>query len=289
METDSVVSVEPAISWAVTNRDALHMGRVIPGVLMVLGWLLLLFFGSALFFALVVCVVAAIGLFEYFLMVDQTPGSGTGIITVGICLLPVAAACSGSPAVVLMAGYLVLLSLVLLVLFQYRHLKDGLAFLSTAGFAAFYISLCSAYLVLIRLLPDGASWLLLLTAITAGSDIGAYYTGRVFGRKKLCFHISPGKTVNGAVGGILAATIAAVPVAFFLLPGSSVFKIIPAAAVLAGIGICGDLAESIIKRSCGVKDAGTLLGAHGGVLDRVDSLLLTTPLLYILLYYGVLS
>ena len=265
------------------------MGRVIPGVLMVLGWLLLLFFGSALIFSLIICVVAAIGLFEYFLMVDQTSGSGTTIITVGICLLPVAAACKGSSAVVLMAAYLVLLSLVLLVLFRYRYLRDGLAFLSAAGFAAFYISLCSAYIVLIRFLPDGASWLLLLTAITAGSDIGAYYTGRAFGRKKLCLHISPGKTLNGALGGILTAAIAAVLVAVFLLPDSSVFKIIPAAAVLAGIGICGDLTESIIKRSCGVKDAGTLLGVHGGVLDRVDSLLLTAPLLYILLSYGVLS
>jgi len=256
---------------------------------MVLGWLLLLFFGAALFFALVVCVVAAIGLFEYFRMLDQAPDSRTGIVTVVICLLPVAAACSGSAAVVLMAAYLVLLSLVLLVLFRYRHLKDGLEFLTVTGFAVLYISMCSAYLVLIRFLPDGASWLLLLTAITAGSDIGAYYIGRAWGRKKLCFHISPGKTINGAVGGVLTATIAAALAAFFLLPGSNAFKIIPAAAVLAGIGICGDLTESIIKRSCGVKDAGTLLGAHGGVLDRVDSLLLTAPLLYILLYYGVLS
>ena len=256
---------------------------------MVLGWLLLLFLGSSQFFALVICIVAAIGLFEYFRMVDHIPGSGIRILTVGICLLPVVAACSGSPATVLMSSYLVLLGLVLLVLFRYTSFENGLTFLTGAGFATFYVSLCSAYLVLIRFLPDGASWLLLLTAITAGSDIGAYYTGRAFGRQKLCFHISPGKTVNGALGGILAAAIAAELVALFLLPDSNAFTIMPAAAVLAGVGICGDLTESIIKRSCGVKDAGTLLGGHGGVLDRVDSLLLTAPLLYILLHFGVLS
>jgi len=264
------------------------MGRVKPGVLMAVLWVLLLFLGSRVLFCLVIVAGVIIALFEFFFMVAQTLGSGSRILAVAISLLPVVAACGGSAEAVLISVYLALLGLVVLVLSLFARFEDGWAFLSSAGFAVFYISLCSAFLVLIRFLPDGTSWLLLLTAITAGSDIGAYYTGRSFGRRKLCPDISPGKTVNGAVGGILSATFVALLLSVFLLPENSTFKITLAAAVLAGIGIYGDLTESIIKRACGVKDAGTLLGGHGGVLDRVDSLLLAAPLLYIFLYFGVL-
>jgi len=251
-------------------------------------WVLLLFFAPPVLFWLVITLGAAVALSEFFRMIDRAPGSGTRALAVGICLLPVVAAFAGSATAVLISGYLALLGLVLLVLSLYTRIDDVLAFITSAGFATFYISLCSAHLVLIRFLPDGASWLLLLTAITAGSDTGAYYAGRAFGKSKLCPNISPGKTVNGAIGGILAATITAVVLAGYLLPGISSLKLGSAAAVLAAIGICGDLTESIIKRATGVKDSGTILGGHGGLLDRIDSLLLTAPLLYALLYLGVL-
>jgi phosphatidate cytidylyltransferase len=94
--------------------------------------------------------------------------------------------------------------------------------------------------------------------------------------------------IASGIGGILAASATAVILAGFILPATSMVKVVPAAVVLAAIGICGDLAESIIKRATGVKDSGTLLGAHGGLLDRIDSLLLTAPLLYALLFFGVL-
>ncbi|MCW5202384.1 phosphatidate cytidylyltransferase, partial [Desulfobulbus sp. US4] len=181
------------------------------------------------------------------------------------------------------------LGLVMLTIFFYTRFVDALAFLMQAGFAVFYIGLCSAFLVLLRFLPDGSSWLLLLTAVTAGSDTGAYYSGRAFGKQKLCPSISPGKTINGAIGGILTAVFAVVFLGAFLLPEIGSFRLALAAALLALVGIAGDLAESIIKRGTGIKDSGTLLGGHGGLLDRIDSLLLTAPLLYLLLYSGVLQ
>ncbi|MBW1749508.1 MAG: phosphatidate cytidylyltransferase [Deltaproteobacteria bacterium] len=264
------------------------MGRVIPGLLMVVLWVLLLFLAPPLIFWLVITLGALIGLSEYFRMIATAPGTGTMVLTIGICSLPVVAVFAGSATAVLIGGYLSLLGLVILVLSFYTRLDDVLSFLTSAGFGVFYISLCSAHLVLIRFLPDGASWLLLLTAITAASDTGAYYAGRAFGKRKLCPNISPGKTINGAVGGIVAAVLTAVILACFLLPGVNSFKLALAAAVLSGIGIAGDLTESIIKRGTGVKDSGTILGGHGGLLDRIDSLLLTAPLLYALLYFGVL-
>lgn len=265
------------------------MGRVIPGLLMVVLWLLLLFLAPPLLFWLVITLGAAVALSEFFRMLNTSPGTGTRVLAAGICCLPVALACAGLPAAVLSGGYLALAGLVLLVLKLYTRLDDALAFLTSAGFAVLYISICSAHLVLIRFLPDGASWLLLLTAVTAGSDTGAYYAGRAFGREKLCPNVSPGKTVNGALGGLAAAVIAALLVAAWLLPEVSSFRIAIAAAVLSSVGVAGDLAESIIKRGTGVKDSGTILGGHGGLLDRIDSLLLTAPLLYALHYFGVLQ
>ncbi len=264
------------------------MGRIIPGLLMIALWLLLLFLAPPLLFWLVITLGAAVALTEFFRMFNTSPGSGIRVLAAGICCLPVALACAGSASAVLSGGYLALAGLVFLVLSQYTRFDDALAFLASAGFAVLYISICSAHLVLIRFLPDGASWLLLLTTVTAGSDTGAYYAGRAFGKAKLCPNISPGKTVNGALGGLAAAVIAALLIAAWLLPEVSSLRLGIVAAVLSFIGVAGDLTESIIKRGTGVKDSGTLLGGHGGLLDRIDSLLLTAPLLYALLYFGVL-
>jgi phosphatidate cytidylyltransferase len=255
---------------------------------MVALWLLLLS-APPLLFWLVITLGTVIALGEYFHMLNISPGSGIMVVAIAICSLPLTAVFAGSATAVLIGGYMALLGLVLLVLTNYSRFENVLLFLSSAGFAVFYISFCSAYLVLIRFLPEGAIWLLLLTAITAGSDTGAYYAGRAFGREKLCPDISPGKTVNGAVGGIVTAVFTAVVLAGFFLPEVNSIKIGLAAAVLSGVGIAGDLTESIIKRGAGVKDSGTILGGHGGLLDRIDSLLLTAPLLYALLYFGVFS
>jgi phosphatidate cytidylyltransferase len=255
---------------------------------MVVLWLLLLFLAPPLLFWLVITAGAFIGLSEYFRMVKVFPGSGTVLLAVIIGCLPVVLSLSGSGTAVLTGGYLALLGIVLLVLKLYAGLADGLSLLTKTGFGVFYIALCSAHLVLIRFLPDGASWLLLLTVITAGSDTGAYYAGRAFGKEKLCPNISPGKTINGALGGGVVAVIFAAVVAALFLPEASFFKVALAAVILSGIGIAGDLTESIIKRGTGVKDSGALLGGHGGLLDRIDSLLLTAPLLYALLAFGIL-
>jgi phosphatidate cytidylyltransferase len=255
---------------------------------MVVLWLALLFFAPPQFFWLVITAGAVVGLYEYFRMVKIFPGTGTMLLAICTSCLPVAFAFGGSATAVLAGGYLALLGVVLLVLRLYASLSDGLTFLVKAGFGVLYISLCSAHLVLLRFLPDGASWLLILTAITAGSDTGAYYAGRAYGKAKLCPNISPGKTINGALGGGIFALVIAVGLAALLLPEAGSVKIALTALALSGIGIAGDLTESIIKRGTGVKDSGTILGGHGGLLDRIDSLLLTAPLLYALLAFGIL-
>lgn len=265
------------------------MERVIPGLVMAVCWLLLLLFGSFVFFWAVVVLGAGIGLYEYFRMTDRKLTGFPFWLLICIASFPTLASFFKTTEAVMAGLIAALLGLVFLVLRLYSRIDDVFRFLSIGGLGILYVGLCSAHLVLLHALPDGAYWLIILTAMTAGSDTGAYYTGRAFGRKKLCPAISPGKTVAGGIGGILAGIVTAELVSMILPLAPSVIEIGLIAVILVIIGICGDLIESVIKRSMEVKDSGSLLGAHGGLLDRVDSLLLTAPVLYYLHYFSVLA
>jgi phosphatidate cytidylyltransferase len=254
--------------------------RLIPGLIMTALWVVLLIFGPASLFWLVIVFIAAYGLFEFFRMTTTPPAPGLTAVKIGISILPVVAAGTGQPEVLLGALFLGLFGLILLGLACYSRIDNGLQFLGSGCLAVLYISFALAHLVLIRSLPQGAGWLLVLTAITAGGDTGAYYIGTTLGRHKLCPRISPKKTVEGAIGGISAGILCAVAVGWYFLPQVSPFLIGLAALLLSLVSIAGDLTESIIKRAVGVKDSGRLLYGHGGVLDRIDSLLIAGPVLY---------
>lgn len=125
---------------------------------------------------------------------------------------------------------------------------------------------------------DGVSWMLAVLLGTAACDTGAYLVGSTLGRHKMIPHISPGKTWEGLGGGILGAVIAAVAL-------SGILKIDWLPAILLGLLICaaavsGDLCESLLKRAAGVKDSGNVIPGHGGILDRVDSILFVLPAVY---------
>ena len=125
-------------------------------------------------------------------------------------------------------------------------------------------------------------------ALTWGTDIAAYFVGRAFGKRKLMPSVSPGKTVAGAIGGLVAAVLIALawerlvlrPVAQL---GMRPWNTILFGAVVSVAAQVGDLAESLLKREAGVKDSSHLIPGHGGVLDRFDSLLFVLPVAYLLL------
>jgi phosphatidate cytidylyltransferase len=124
-------------------------------------------------------------------------------------------------------------------------------------------------------LPAGACWLFLVVATCWAQDTAAYAVGRTCGRHKLCPKISPGKTVEGGVGGLVAATVVAAALGGWFglsLPWGALLGV-----TLGVAGQLGDLAKSVLKRQAGVKDSGSLLPGHGGVLDRFDSLLFAAP------------
>jgi phosphatidate cytidylyltransferase len=166
----------------------------------------------------------------------------------------------------------------------WRGGPHALASVSATLFPALYIGLPIAALIGIRALGGArALFLLMLTVIV--SDTAQYYSGRAFGRRPLAPVVSPKKTIEGAIGGAVFGT------ALFALVGTWWLPVVPVAfrallgLTLVALGIAGDLFESMLKRSAGVKDSSTLIPGHGGILDRIDALLFAAPVYYIVLRY----
>ena len=264
------------------------MSRVIPGILMAGAWLLLLFLGSAELFWAVAVGGAVIALSEFFRMTSNSLTGPRLFATIFLCLFPVLAAYFGRGDIILAGVIASLIATAMAALHGYTTIEDVFKYFSYNVFASVYISLCMAHVVCIRFLPNGPFWLTMLIAVVAGSDTGAYYFGRAFGRRKLFPEISPKKTMAGGVGGLVAGIATAEGISLFFPGRVDPLPLFFAAALLIIIGIAGDLTESMIKRSMNVKDSGTILRGHGGLLDRIDSLLLTGPVLYYLLYFGML-
>ncbi|HET9267751.1 MAG TPA: phosphatidate cytidylyltransferase [Vicinamibacterales bacterium] len=124
---------------------------------------------------------------------------------------------------------------------------------------------------------------LLLLATVVVSDTAQYYSGRAFGRRKLAPVVSPKKTVEGAIGGLLAAALFMALAGSQILVGEALVALAVLGLAMAAVGICGDLFESSLKRHAGLKDSSGLIPGHGGVLDRIDALLFATPLFYLYL------
>lgn len=132
---------------------------------------------------------------------------------------------------------------------------------------------------------QGAWRLTLLLAIIMASDTVAFFVGSAWGHRRLAPQVSPNKTVEGALGGLLGGVMGALAVRHLGLPGLPLGHAVGLGVLVAGLGILGDLDESLLKRWAGVKDSGTLFPGHGGMLDRLDSLLFGAPVLYYYFLY----
>ena len=155
---------------------------------------------------------------------------------------------------------------------------------AAAVFPIAYIGLPLGALAAVRL-SGGREALLLMIVTIVISDSAQYYTGRAFGKRPLAPAISPKKTREGAFGGMLFGTLAFLVGARFVFPQAPGALLLIVGATVAALGIVGDLFESLLKRSAGVKDSGTLIPGHGGVLDRIDSWLFAAPVYYVFVHY----
>jgi phosphatidate cytidylyltransferase len=188
----------------------------------------------------------------------------------------------------LLLATLALFVIVVLITQTFRFQKDFSKMLTGVGvtlLGPIYIAFLGGFLVSIRVGFENHLYLsthLLgyFFLVLMGSDTGAYFSGKAFGKHKLIPGISPGKTWEGLIGGFLAAAAFAALATFWFFPELSYQVSIPLAVVMSGVGVLGDLAESAMKRGAGAKDAASILPGHGGFLDRLDSLLLNAPVLY---------
>lgn len=179
----------------------------------------------------------------------------------------------------------ILTTTLLLYLVSKHDLSRSLVDVSVLIFGMLYIGFTLGHLLLTRALPDGIFLVFFVVLVTWAGDTGAYYAGMSMGRTPLAPRISPNKTVEGLLGGCLLAVVIALIARAWFIPSFTILDAIVLGLVLTVVGLIGDLSESMFKRGAGVKDSGGLIPGHGGMLDRLDSLLLTAPTYY---YYVTL-
>jgi phosphatidate cytidylyltransferase len=179
----------------------------------------------------------------------------------------------------------VMTAILLFYLVSKQDLSRSLVDVSVLIFGTLYIGFTLGHLLLTRALPDGIFLIFFVVLVTWAGDTGAYYAGMSMGRTPLAPSISPNKTVEGLLGGCLLAVMIALIARAWFIPSFTILDAVVLGLVLTVVGLIGDLSESMFKRSAGVKDSGGLIPGHGGVLDRLDSLLLTAPTYY---YYVTL-
>lgn len=231
-------------------------------------------------FIIFVYLMATVALIELLRMRKVGKYSIPAILAIGLLwllLLPVEA--DIVPVVWFSKSEIIMLSVLLLL--TYTVLMNNKFNFEDAGFillATVYVGMGFFYLIETRAV--GINLIFYVLLVIWATDTGAYFFGRAFGKKKLWPKISPNKTVEGAIGGILLAIVVGI-VFHIMVPLEHTMIIIIGTTILVSIfGQIGDLVESAFKRHYGVKDSGDILPGHGGILDRLDSLLFVLPLLH---------
>ena len=270
--------------------------------------------GAAL--AALLAVVAALAAWELFRIANASglrPLSDVGVLIAGVIPLVVHAHFLGlyageAPLSATALAVLAMLALLGAAVWARGVAGKPLGAVAVTAFGAFFVGGTLSYAYALRYsdytfgdvalrivghdvnVPTGALVLMLPLLLTWASDIGAYAVGRSIGRHKLIPSVSPGKSVEGAVGGLATSIVVAwLYIAFLLHPATSlglkggVLGAMLFGAIISAVAQLGDLTESLLKREAGVKDSSALLPGHGGVLDRVDSLLFVLPVAYVLL------
>lgn len=246
------------------------MTRVISGVALAAAALVAIRFLPVLPLRVLACLVAALAAREY-LEIVESPIRAV-VLVVALCWV-ISSATVASSLVILTMG---LLWVAAEVLVSNHSIQQA----STGVFAAVYIGMPLGMLVAVHSLRSWPATLLLLGTIVV-SDSMQYYTGRLFGRHPLAPAISPKKTIEGAIGGVIFGTLFMTLVGARILPFAGYGQLVVLGLLVVVFGICGDLFESRLKRTAGVKDSSSLIPGHGGVLDRIDALLFAVAPFYL--------
>jgi phosphatidate cytidylyltransferase len=258
------------------------ISRLITTFLFVLLVIFTVFIGPAWFFSLVVTALIGLALYEFYTMVETKElfvykyfGLLLGILVpLGVHLKMGGIKQDIEPLlIVIISLFTVMRQLTI------SNNSQALKRISVTLFGILYISWFFSFLIKIRFLPHGAVLCAFLIAVTKCGDMGAYVVGSVIGRHTLIPRISPNKSVEGFIGGVVISLLIAVlfsPALDFI----SLYHILILGALMGILAQMGDLSESLMKRDCGVKDASSIFQGLGGSLDVLDSLLFTTPVFY---------
>jgi len=261
-----------------------HAKRILTGVIGVSLLIAVICFSPAWVFTMVILFAALLSLNEFYSM--TSPDAPQLIVFVNY----LSTACLFCSLLVKGHFYIAIIPLFIilpLALFiaRYRIRPPTMAEIARILMGPFYICLPLMLLVVIFAIPRGPWWILFILSAIFSGDTGSFYVGRFLGKHKLS-RISPGKTWEGAIGGLLSNIAVAVIFRYLFFPSLSIISVVVLALGLGISGQIGDLAESMLKRISKVKDSGTALPGHGGLLDRIDSLLFSIPILYLYLSYA---
>jgi phosphatidate cytidylyltransferase len=230
-------------------------------------------------FSGVVVLAGGLALFEFYRLCFSDRGH-SWLIGIGLTGYAVLIFGTHRPEIIVPTLLATLIGIISVPLLSRAPLEQSLRDGAMTLFGILYLGLTLGALSMTRLLPQGEWLIFFLLLVTWASDTGAYYIGTLYGRHRLAPTISPKKTVEGLVGGLIGAIIVAYAARWWFLPELSGLDCLVLAALLTITGLWGDLTESAMKRSAGMKDSGGILPGHGGMLDRLDSLLFTAPVFY---------
>jgi len=241
----------------------------------IIGW------SPTVVFDIVVAIISGLALYE-FLVLGRRKGYDVPIVLCILIMLFMLAAFVFEQVSVEMGVFATLLIIPATYVFSKKPIEEALPSSGISVLATLYVGMLGGSLI--RLRNDyhelGPKLVFFLMLVVWLGDTGAYYVGKQFGKTKLSPRVSPKKTVEGLMGGVMTSVLAAVIIHFTFLPQMPLLHAIICGAILSVAGVVGDLAESMWKRSAEVKDSGTLLPGHGGFLDRFDSIFFTAPILY---------
>lgn len=259
----------------------IHLNRWITGIIAVPILVLLIGFAPRWMFYTLVWLVSLGGLIEFYRMTSPELSRfmrwSTAAITSALFLL------LGAREFYLALGFVpfLLMLVMILFMFSYRSIApENTGLLAKTLLGPVYVALPLSLFLLIDRFPGGKFWIFFLLAVIFSSDMGAFYFGRLFGSHKLCTRLSPGKTWEGAIGGLLSSVFVAALFSRLLPLQQHILCILPLGAGISIAGQLGDLCESMMKRNHAQKDSGRILPGHGGILDRIDGLLFGIPVLY---------
>ncbi len=202
-------------------------------------------------------------------------------IILGMCVPLIIFFQMGSEGYFTLEPFFIVLACLMVFVLQFirRDSSQALASIAVTLFGLLYIAWFFSFFIKLKLLPDGTLLVAFLILVTKTGDIGAYLVGSYIGRRNLIPRISPHKTIEGTVGGLIFSLVSAIASKAYL-PYFPLGHLVVLGVLLGILGQVGDLAESLLKRDCGVKDSGANLSGFGGVLDLIDSLLFTAPIFY---------